>query len=864
MFSNVGNILSAAHNDSSKRMMRSWMLTAAVALLFPAPSPAFQEEQLQSSYTTPPAPITDYLNRDKNLATLDRISPDGDYFLIPSTTELSTAELMSQKIYRLAMLKITPATNRELDHSTYGIYALKIFSLKDKTSRQVKLPPDSFFSDMVWSPDGKKIAFLAHLPKGTQVWIADAETGTAEAVSDAPVMATIAARPQSGRSSATPSRMLQWTSDGSLLTLLVPSNRGPEPVLNPVPAGPIVRHSLDKPTPTRTLPFLLRTPHDADLFRYYTTAQPAILARGRAPLKIGAPAMYLSLSVSADGKYILTDRIIEPFSYLVGYDAFPHQYEIMDLAGNVLTTVSKAPAELALRRDGDAAGADLPRDLAWRPDGKGLSYIMTEPRDNKAGGAQDAPERQERIMLLEPPFAMDRAKVLVSSARRISEVSYSQDCRYALATLSDRPRAGGKRLQDIVAYDLTAEPHQSFVLAKNIDPEDLVNLPGTMISRTTGNGIRYTAISADGQACFLEGPGHKADFKPRPFIDRVAIRTAEKQRVFEGSADMYERPLAALDYDLTRLIVRRESSRKIPDSYLWTKEGFGENLTNNKDPYPDLTECRKIDFSFQRSDGVTVHGRISLPVNYREGTRVPAVFWDYPREYGTSEEYTRAAITARNNNAHTPLSFLRWSDLWLTQGYALVYTDIPILGKATAYNDNYLAHLLDSVYGAIRKLDQMGLIDVDRLGHGGHSYGAFATANLLAHSPFFKAGIAGDGAYNRTLTPMTFQQEKRFFWEATTTYLEMSPFFYADQINAPLLMYHGADDDNSGTYLIQSERMMQALTGLGKKAVLYIYPFEAHSPRCRETYLDIWARWIDWFDRYVKNPAPAKGKPSAP
>ena len=864
MFCNIKKTHSATRNNSGKRMTRSWILIAAAALPFSAPAPAFQEEQLQSSYIMPPAPITDYINRDKNLASLDRISPGGNYFLIPSTTELSTAELMSQKIYRLAMLKVTPATNRELDHSTYGIYALKIFSLKDKTSRQVKLPPDSFFSDMVWSPDGKKIAFLAHLPNGTQVWIADAETGTAEALSDAPVMATIAARPQSGRSSATPSRMLQWTSDGSLVTLLVPSNRGAEPVLNPVPAGPIVRHSLDKPTPTRTLPFLLRTPHDADLFRYYTTAQPAILARGRAPQIIGAPAMYLSISVSPDGKYLLTDRIIEPFSYLVGYDAFPHQYEVMDIAGNILATVSKAPAELALRRDGDAGGADLPRDLAWRPDGKGLSFIMTEPRDKKAEGAQEASERQERIMLLELPFAMDRAKVLVSSARRISEVSYSRDGRYVFATLAERPRAGGKRLQDIAAYDLTSEPPQAFVLAKGIDPEDVVNLPGTLMTRTTGNGIGYAAVSADGQAGFLESPGHKADFKPRPFIDRVIIRTGEKRRVFEGSADMYERPLAALDGDLTHLIVSRESSRKAPDSYLWTNEGFGENLTNNKDPYPDLTACKRIDFEFQRSDGVTVHGRISLPLNYKEGTRVPAVFWDYPREYGTSEEYARGAITSRNNNAYTPLSFLRWSDLWLTQGYALVYTDIPILGKATAYNDNYLTHLLDSVYGAIRKLDQMGLIDMDRLGHGGHSYGAFATANLLAHSPFFKAGIAGDGAYNRTLTPMTFQQERRYFWEATTTYLEMSPFFYADQINAPLLMYHGGDDDNSGTYLIQSERMMQALTGLGKKAVLYIYPFEAHSPRCKETYLDIWARWIDWFDKYVKNPAQAKEKAAAP
>ncbi len=179
--------------------------------------------------------------------------------------------------------------------------------------------------------------------------------------------------------------------------------------------------------------------------------------------------------------------------------------------------------------------------------------------------------------------------------------------------------------------------------------------------------------------------------------------------------------------------------------------------------------------------------------------------------------------------------------------------DIPILGKDGKFNDNFRPHLVDTIYSAIRKLDEMGYIDVNRLGHGGHSYGAFTTGNLLAHTPFFKAGIAGDGAYNRTLTPMTFQGERRSFWDAPTTYMEMSSFFYVDQIKAPLLMYHGEKDNNSGTFIIQSERMMQALTGLGKTAALYIYPFESHAPRARENFLDLWARWLEWFDKYVKN-----------
>ena len=262
--------------------------------------------------------------------------------------------------------------------------------------------------------------------------------------------------------------------------------------------------------------------------------------------------------------------------------------------------------------------------------------------------------------------------------------------------------------------------------------------------------------------CSSRVTGFKADFKPQPFIDRVVIRTAATSRVFEGSAETFDKPLEPLDADVTRLVVSRESKTKHPDSYLWTRAGGQmEKLTSNKDPYPEITRAERVDFAFARRDGVKVQARISLPVDYRPGTRVPAIFWTYPREFEDEHAYTRGAIRARNHNAYTPLSFLRWSDIWLTQGYALVYPDIPILGKDGKFNDNFRPHLVDTMYAAIRKVDELGYVDVNRIGHGGHSYGAFTTANLLAHTPFFKAGIAGDGAYNRTLTPMTFQGERR-------------------------------------------------------------------------------------------------------
>jgi dipeptidyl aminopeptidase/acylaminoacyl peptidase len=857
-------------------MKRRGHAVLAVLLFLLAPRATVGQGMGDDRYVLPSESVQELFRRDKNLARLDRLSPDGDHFVIPQFQELTDLKLMSQRTLRLAMLELCPDVNREWRLATYGNYGLTIYSLKDRRGYQVKLPSNIFVSDMRWSPDGSRLAFLAHLPTATQVWVADVHTGTTTVVSDAPVLATLAARPGGGGEAegGAAGRMLQWLPDGSLLTLLVPADRGPEPRDTGIPTSPIIRRSREKPTPTSTQPFLLKTSLDEQLFRYYTTAQLAIVSPGRAPRPIGRPAMYMDFWLSPDGKHVLREAIEEPFSYLVGFSSFGRRLEVIDLDGKVLAEVRRRPLQEAQSRSRDGADDDLPREVSWRPDGKGLSLLWREKSTSVDQAAQrtvgdEAAPRKDRLMLLAPPFDVSRALTLVSTEHRISKVSYSKDGRYAFMTLGKRGQgAATQRRDDLVAYDLTSQP-TAFVLKANIDPEDPLKLPGDIMTTGTGNGVVSAIVSSAG-AVYLEGDGFKANFKPQPFVDRVAIRTGASERVFEGSPDTFDRPLVPLDAELTRLVVSRESKTTHPDSYLWSRPstalgpgggGAMEKLTANKDPYPEITGAQRVDFEFTRRDGVKIQGRISLPVGYRAGTRVPAVFWTYPREFATPEDYAKGAIRARNQNAYTPLSFLRWSDIWLTQGYALVYPDIPILGRNDTFNDNYRAHLVDTMYAAIRKVDELGYVDVNRIGHGGHSYGAFTTANLLAHTPFFKAGIAGDGAYNRTLTPLTFQGERRSFWEAPTTYTDMSPFFYADHINTPLLMYHGLQDNNSGTFIIQSERMMQALTGLGKTAVLYMYPFESHAPRARENFLDLWARWIDWFDEYVKG-APSSSRPT--
>lgn len=812
-------------------------------------------------YILPNETVQDLFRRNKNLATLDNLSPDGDHFLIPQFQELTDLKRMSQKTYRLAMLEFCPDVNREWRLATYGNDALDLYSLSEKRRYPIRLPQGIFVSDMRWSPDGKQLAFLAHLADATYVWIADTRTGETKPAGEAKVLATLAARPGGGgEDTSAGERMLQWLPDGSIVTVTVPTNRGPEPPETSVPTAPIIRRSRDKPTPTPTAPFLLRTARDEQLFKYYTTGQLSILSPGKPARAIGEPAMYLDFKVSPDGKYILRETLTEPFSYLVGLNGFGRALDIADVSGKVLTEVRRIPLQEAQQRGGDRAADDLPREVAWRPDGRGLSLLWRAPRasGSTAEANGNGGDRDDRLMLVEPPFDIARARVLVTSKNRLSNVSYARDGRHAFLTETIRSSGGGRSRQDLTAWAIGGASPARHVLKGGIDPDDAVALPGDVWTRTNGNGIEWALTSPDGNAVFLKGNGYKATFKPQPFVDRVAIVTAATERVFEGSAELFDRPLVPLDPEVKTLIVSREGKSLHPDSFRWTRGGGMEKLTANVDPYPEITAAERVDFSFTRADGVTVQARISLPVGYRPGTRVPAIFWTYPNEFATAKEYASRATRTHNQNAYSPLSFLRWSDIWLTQGYALVYPDIPILGENDRFNDRYRTNLVDTLYGALRKVDELGYVDVNRVGHGGHSYGAFTTANLLAHTPFFKAGIAGDGAYNRTLTPMTFQGERRNFWDAPTTYLEMSPFLFADQINAPLLMYHGAQDNNSGTAIIQSERMMQALTGLGKTAALYIYPYESHAPRARENFLDLWARWLEWFDKYVKGAESAK------
>jgi dipeptidyl aminopeptidase/acylaminoacyl peptidase len=384
--------------------------------------------------------------------------------------------------------------------------------------------------------------------------------------------------------------------------------------------------------------------------------------------------------------------------------------------------------------------------------------------------------------------------------------------------------------------------------------------------RRVPGGQSFVVVGSDNRSVFVTGtrmPGARwGEESPRPWVDRLDIETGQRTRIFESPADAYDEVVAPLDDDFSSYIYTHESATVIADAYLRdVKAGTSRKLTSNRDVAPEVTGAQRKRFQVARPrDGVRFWVDLWLPRDWTPGTRLPGIIWFYPREYASDSAYERSRFSTNINRfpevpAARPATATK---IWVTQGYAFIEPDIPIFGDSGRMNDNYTRDLEENLDAVVDAVVDAGYVDRGRMGIGGHSYGAFSVVNAMSLTPIFKAGIAGDGMYNRSLTPFGFQSERRNFFEAQATYLEMSPFYRADKVSGALLMYHATEDQNVGTALLSSIRMFHALQGLGKQAALYVYPYEDHSVATYESDLDMWARWLAWFDVHVKNPEKAE------
>ena len=841
------------------------------------PSSAVVNPITHEGFLSPPEEIAKTVLAPRHLnVSLTNPSPDRKYFLKAQSEGMPTMAVFAKPHYYLGGVQVDHRANRARSLTTRGNSGFSVIDWESGRTTRIELPRGATATNPAWSRDGREIAYFAHFDNATHIYIANAATGKSRALTKTPVLATLVTS-------------FEWTADGkSIVTVLIPDGRGAEPKLPDVPSQPKIRVTQGTKAQTRTYASLLETPHDKALLQYYATGQLAVIdTKSGAVRRVGKPAMIQRVDAAPDGQYFRVTHMQEPFSYIVPVASFGNREELWDSNGKVLLEIAKRELREGAgpgANDDDAAPAaqaraaadTAKRALAWNPIGAGMIYLQQEPAARRAArdsgeapaGPANAnqPRRKDRLYQWMPPYDASSAKVLYESDSRMSGVRFSADGQvlfvsdetgeYAVYmneptrryTISrGRGGAGGRGGGGGGATTPAAQAAQDSAFYNN---------PGSLMTKAGPMGASVVHMSTDRQAVYLAGtkyfPNPAVD-APRSFVDRLEVKTGNKTRIFESDGKVWETISEVLDDDFTRAIVSRESPTEVPDFYLRDmKSGALKKLTSNVDYSPELTSAIRKIIPVERVDGYKFYVNITLPPGYVQGTRLPAMFWFYPREFTDQVSYDRTRRTL--NKSRFPSVSTRDMDILTKIGYAVVEPDAPIVGENGRMNDNYISDLRNNLTAVIDTLVSQGYIDRNRIGIGGHSYGAFSTVNAMVHTPYFKAGIAGDGNYLRALTPNGFQTERRDLWTARETYMEMSPLLYADKLQGALLMYHGMDDQNVGTAPINSERLYHALMGLGKTASLYMYPYEDHGPATKETNLDLWARWVAWLDTYLKNP----------
>ena len=788
----------------------------------------------QQGYKKPPKEVLDILNAPVTPGA--SVSPTRDNILLTTGVRNPPLADLAQPMLRLAGRRINPATNSP--HRYQYSVDLTLKRIADGSEVKIDVPPGAKISGIEWSDDGKHFAFMNNTANRVELWVGDAATGKIRNLKG------IALNSVMGNA-------ISWMPDNrTLLVQLVPPARGAAPAEPSVPTEPNTQESSGRSGPVRTYEDLLKSPHDENLFEYYATAQLALVdsATGHAT-PIGHSAIFQALSVAPDGHHILVTRTHRPFSYLFPDSAFPRDVEVWDAKGKVVYKVASLPLADQVPIDGVTTG---PRLIRWLPN-QPATLVWAKALDD--GDPKKKVPHRDSVVAIKAPFTTQPVEWFKTEqrfewfrgAQRGASASFGDK---GLVLFSDFER--DKRWLRTFMFD-SNKPEVAPKLVWSRNEQDRYNDPGTPVTRALAG---QRAIVQDGDSIYLIGAGasREGEF---PFLDRFNLQSLKAERLFRSEANAYESVVALLSDDGKQFLTRRESPTEAPNYFVRTSgEAAPRALTQFPDPTPQLRGIKKQLVTYKRADGVQCSFTLYLPPNYKEGTRLPTVVWAYPIEFSdptTAGQVTGSAQKATSIGGPSHLFFLM-------EGYAVLdNATMPIVGTPETVNNTYVEQIVMSAKAAIDKATEMGVTDPERVGVGGHSYGAFMTANLLAHSDLFRAGIARSGAYNRTLTPFGFQNERRTIWEAPELYLKVSPFMYASKINEPMLMIHGEADDNTGTFPIQSERMYQALKGHGATVRLVMLPHEAHGYSGRESIEHVLYEMISWFDKYVKN-APSRSK----
>ena len=816
----------------STRLPRAVVL----ALLVIAPALVAQESQ---KYLLPPQNIIDVFDAEPPAQI--SVSPNKQQIALVKARAYPTIAELSQPMYRLAGARINPKTNgphRVSGLPGTGINSIVLKKIEGGAETTVTMPPQARISHVKFSPDGAHLAFLQTKDTGIELWIANTATGAAKAVVTG-----------ADRINATGGDPCDWLHDNvTMVCELVPANRGTAPVEPTVPPGPTVHENHGKAAPAPTYEDLLKNPYDDALYEYYFTSQlAAINTATGTKTPIGKTGIFNNVTPSPSGQYVLVSKIRKPFSHTVPANGFNQDIEVWSRDGDVKKLADR-PSREGTTLTGVEAG---PRSFQWRAD-QPATVLWVEALDG--GDNRVKVPFRDKIVSLAAPFSGQPTEI-TKTEWRYASISYTDT---AIGLLNENDRASRRTRTWLM--EPGAAPRKVWDRKQDAAYDD----PGNpVIRRDTGTAGRGGGggrggpaggpIMQSGDFIFVAGQGASPE-GDRPFLDKVNVKTLKTERVFRSSSESLESFIAPLNDEMTHFITRYETQKDAPNYY--TRDAGSEAkraVTQFKDPQPQIRNILRQYVTYKRKDGVTLSGTLYLPPGYKQGTKVPVIMWAYPREFGDADS---ASQVTGSPNQFTSIRGASHMFLLLS-GYAIFDNPtMPIIGPGETANDTYVEQLVASAQAAVDKVVEMGVADRDHIGVGGHSYGGFMTANLLAHSRLFRAGFAESGAYNRSLTPWGFQAERRSFWEAPDIYTKMSPFWYADRIKDPILLMHGEVDDNTGTFPIQSERLYAALKGHGATVRYVTLPNEAHGYAARETLLHVLAERLNWFDKYVKNAAP--------
>ena len=809
-----------------RRQLLSRAVPAFVMLAVLAGPVLAQEGQ---TYQQPPAPIADIL--DSKPTPTPSLSPDRSTIALFERANLPPIAELAEPMLRLAGYRINPRNNGPANSRVNWLTGLSFQPVSGGAARAVPLPAGARFMSPSWSPDGKTVAFLMDAPTGLELWTADVAAGTARRLTDARVNAAAGAG-------------FNWMPDSSgLVVRMTPAGRGAAPDVSRPPAGPTVAESMGRAAPVRTYQDLLGDAGDEALFDHYFTSQLTFVPLTGAPRALGSPAVYLGAGVSPDGRYLLQTTAKRPFSYVVPAALFPADVVVTDLQGRVVHRVADLPLRDNVPTPFDAV-APGPRSVQWRADAP-ATLVWTEAQDG--GDPRTPAEVRDRVFSLAAPFNGQPTR-LIDLKERYAGITWG-DADTALVT----SRWFNTRHETRHVLD-PSNPGQGRVLMER-NYQDRYNDPGFPLTEPNASGFPVMRFASDGRV-LVSGDGATREGE-YPFLAAMDLDTGQAERIWTSASGDYESIVGLLDEQGRRLVTRRETRNDPPNLFVRDLGAAQPNaLTTFPDPAPQLAGVTRQLITYTRADGVQLSGTLYLPAGYdknRDGP-LPLVMWAYPAEFTDAAVAGQVVDTANRFVRPGGSSHL----FLLTQGYAVLDDpSMPIVGVNGAEpNDTYIQQLSDSARAAVDAVVELGVADRDRIAVGGHSYGAFMTANLLAHTDLFRTGIARSGAYNRTLTPFGFQAEQRSYWEATDTYHQMSPFTYANRVNEPILLIHGEADDNQGTFPVQSERFYAALKGHGATVRYVVLPLEAHGYRARESVGHTLWEMTRWLDQYVKNAGP--------